>query len=147
MFIKYQSIISPVVCTQNDDHILHRLCDNLNYTVFTGFLFKTIHLKVYWLCFSLKKKSASPIYLYVTLCGGKLMGWVLSSFMDRLIRTLNQCMHHCPLKIQACQIITWVWLRTKKFWLGYVTQTACIIICNKFDRSHFCTLFGGEGVE
>ena len=44
MFIKYQSILwylsslnyDLVICTQNNDITLYRLCDNLNITVFTG---------------------------------------------------------------------------------------------------------------
>ena len=69
------------------------------------FTFKKIYLKFYLLCLvevSLnppsppkKKVCKSQKHFYTTLCYVKLIGLVLLSFLVRLIRVLNYCMHYC----------------------------------------------------
>ena len=118
MFIKYQSILwylsslnyDLVICTQNNDHKLYRLCDTLVIpSSLAMFTFKKIYLKIYWLYLvevSLnpspqKKVCKSQNHFYTTLCYEKLIGLVLLSFLVRLIRSLNYCMHYCLEKFLA----------------------------------------------
>ena len=45
-------------------------------------------------------------------------------------------------------MLTWVWLGQQNFfWLAYVTQTAGIILCNKFYTSFFAHFLGGDVVQ